>query len=212
MRLSRQFLAAVTAFALLALGSGRTAAGPVSAIYTFDNIPQGTQTTFSDTEGGVTATFFGDANTTATVVGNGFAAPFSGNILMSQGGHLGIDVTFSTPINKVSVDIGAVDSNPGYSFVGFAAYSGGVYGTPVGGAGLVFDTKDFQQQGVVTFSSATPFDSLVIQSSPSYYTWIDNVAIGAAAVPEPGGLSLGAVCLGALALRAWRRRQAAVLA
>jgi hypothetical protein len=206
----KQLLKAAAVLALLALTAGQAEAGPVYAIYTFDDLAVGTTTPFSDTQGGVTAQFNGDASTTGVVTANSsFAPPFMGNILMSGGGHFGLFVTFSTPIHNVSVDVAGVNSNPGYSFFSLTAYSGGLGGTEVGEASIQLENPHFMPQGELVFSSHTPFDTIDIEPSPSYYLWIDNLAIDSAVVPEPAGLTLAAVCIGAMALGASRRRRSA---
>ena len=205
--MGKQLLKAAAVSALLALTAGRTEAGPVHALYTFEDLPVGTTTPFSDTQGGVTAQFNGEAGTTGVVIVNpspyGFAPPFTGNILMSGGGHFGLIVNFSTSIRQVRVDVGGVNSNPGDISFGVNAYSGGTY---VGGTGISCPNPDeYIAQGTIVFSSNTPFDTIYIEPS-SYFLWVDNLAIDSAVVPEPAGLTLATVCVGALAVRGWRRR------
>jgi hypothetical protein len=213
--MTRQFLASATAFALLAVGAGRTAAGPTAgAVFTFDNFPVGTATPFSDTQGGVTAQFlpaFGSGFVLVPVSSTGFGPPLMGNLLTNGGpmgeSHTDLAVIFSKTVFAVSVDFGLFPSDePNRNELDLTAYSGvppilGGNGTVVGGASAFAEPT----VGTISFHSA-PFDAIIISSGNAPFFWVDNVALdSAAAIPEPAGLTLAALGLGALAVRAWRR-------
>jgi hypothetical protein len=210
--MTRQILAA--AFALLAVSAGRSGAGPVSTVYTLENVPVGTTGPFCVTQDGVTAQFSSDSGPQFFVVANnstyGFQPPFSGNVLTdgNNGQHQGLLVTFSTPIRTVSVDVGAgVQIEPGGDSFDLIAYSGGFGGTEIGSTAVKGTTDPYgESQGIIVFTSNTPFDTIDILPGPSVDLWIDNLAISTVALPEPAGLTLAACCAGALAVRGWRRR------
>jgi hypothetical protein len=209
--MTRQFLAGVAAFALLGVGAGSGVAGPV---YTFDDLPVGMATPFSDTQGGVTAHFsqlFGNAFVVVPVGPNSFVPPIMGNILTDavqndQGGHEGLVVTFSQVVHGVSLDVGAgVQIEPGGDGFGLQAFAGGLGGTFVGQSFVKGETVGSgESQAKLSFNSATAFDTIVVSPSPTLDLWVDNLAI-----PEPAGLTLAAICFGALAVRTWRRQAAA---
>jgi hypothetical protein len=200
----------------MGVGAGRTAAGPV---YTFDDVPMGTATPFSDTQGGISAHFsqlFGEAFVVVPVGPNSFAPPIMGNILTDalqndQGGHEGLVVTFSTPVHNVHLDVGAGQQiEPGGDGFGLTAFSGGLGGTLVGQAmGFGQPGMNGVSQGTLGFASSTLFDTIVITPSPTLELWVDNLALNSSLIPEPAGLTLAAVCIGAMAVQAWRPRAAA---
>jgi hypothetical protein len=218
--MARPLLAGLMALGLLGVSASHSAAGPVTGpVFTFDDLAVGTATPFSDTQGGVTASFMQDLGS-PFVVGpvGGFGPPFMGNLLTNANAepHRDLIVTFSEPVYAVALDFGLVQSDePARNILGLTAYadlppfSGNstqvgqatAFGEPTGG-GLL--------QGRLSFNSDTPFLSLFISSGNAPFFWADNLALNSAAViPEPTGLTLAAVCIGALAVRVWRRRTAA---
>jgi hypothetical protein len=211
---------AVAAAVLLSSGSQRAFAGPV---YTFDNMPQGVSP-FSDTVDGITARFGTPAGQGGVMVAPGyFRAPFSGNALFNMGvtPNTSVPVTanFSHALHMVTLDFATLNLGSQPSAITLTAFSGGINGTVVGSVSATGVPQQlrhnpsnitnievmFAPQGTLTFSSSQTFDTIEISGGPGVGFAIDNVNV---TFPEPGGLTLAAVTLLGLGVRAWRRRGA----
>jgi hypothetical protein len=209
----------VAAAALLSAASQRASAGPV---YTFDNLPQGVSP-FSDTLDGITANFGSPAGPNGVMVAPGFfRAPFSGNALFNMGvtpnTSVPVTASFSHALHMVTLDFATLNlstSDP----ITLTAYSGGLNGTLVGSVtatgvpqGLRHNPSNIMSiemlsapQGILTFSSSQTFDTIELTGGNGVSFAVDNINV---TFPEPGGLTLAAVTLFGLGVRAWRRRAA----
>lgn len=197
---------------LMALAVFACAAAPFShattATFNFDtDTPFTTQTAFTDTSNGISATFFTfvgpDAGGAGFVVEPSFgASTFTGNALASQTPGDVLGVIFSQPVTSASVqfltdDFGtpqifALDAFFGGNFVGdqFA------YGT--------VPTGDFFPQGTISFGGM-PFDGLAFSSENDFA--IDDLNV--VATPEPPAITLvllGLLLMGAAGLARTRLR------
>jgi hypothetical protein len=211
------FAAAV--FTLLAIGSTRASAGPV---FTFDNPPQVAPDTYTDD--GLTATFGSPAGVGGfTVAPSQFRAPFSGNALYNNGvtpnTSAPLTASFSRGVYGVSMDFGTL--NPGLtpaSKITLTAFSGGLNGALVGtvsatgtrqqvvnsGSGMSPNVEMiFEPQGIISFTSTTPFDAIELSAGPGVNFAIDNITV---VIPEPASLTLAGVALAGLSISQWRRR------
>jgi hypothetical protein len=217
----------IAALALLSFHPARALAGPV---FTFDDMSQ--VSPLVATEGGLTATFGSPAGPGGAVIAPGFfRAPFSGNALFnnptSQNTNDPLTVSFNKAVRSVSLDFATIDrltlSGNGEvlnSTFKLEAFSGGLNGTLVGTVTAI-GTRPQQihneqggmtpnvlllldPQGVINFTSNTPFDTLEFSAGPGVNFAIDNLVVN---VPEPTGLALAGVTLAGLGFRAWRRRR-----
>lgn len=195
----RSFLAAVAALTLFLAGVGQAKA---DSIFDFEDVPPGTTTPFSETNGGITATFSSSADPGGfETVTTFFAPPIAGNVLLDPGpsdaSSIPLDLSFSQPLSSVSLDFATDGSGP---FL-LSAYSGS---TPVGSASVTGSVPIGygNPQGTISFGSAT-FDNIVLTSPDTPYFAVDNIDV-TSAVPEPSTLALlGVVAVGLIGW-AWR--------
>ncbi len=178
-------------------------------VYDFEDVAVGTSTPFSDTKGGITASFYSTADPGGFGITTSFwAPPISGNVLYDPGpsfaSGIPLDVSFSEALSSVSVDFATDGVGP----FELSAYSGGTF---VGTTSLVGTVPlgYYYPQGTIGFGGAT-FDSIVLESPNTPYFAVDNIDVTAASstVPEPSRfialLGLSAIGLVGCVLR--RRR------
>ena len=143
---------------------------------------------------------------------------FSGNFL-SPGNIQGpLYITFSQPVNNISLSFATADANQNEdgTFLELVAYAGAVGSNPVGsvngnahygsgGAGATYP------EGTLTLSSAIDFTSVMLHllpnqpgpsSPPAAAFFVDNVVVNV--VPEPASLA-GFAMVSLLVLRGRRR-------
>jgi hypothetical protein len=166
--------------------------------FTFDADAVGTLTSFTDTVGGLSATFSSSGDPGGFVVRPTIlSAPESiGNVLYDPGPadlrNLVLFLTFSEDILSISMNF----ANSLFGDDSFTAQT--MYlrafqnGIPVGTAAAVGASVGhvlFQLEGVLSFSG-DPFNQVQL-SSTGWYFAIDNVAVTSnASVPEPGSMLL----------------------
>jgi hypothetical protein len=193
---------------LLMLLSG-LAANAESITFDFEDVPLGRVTSFTETKGGIVATFTTTDPSGLDVYQNSgsfFPPPFMGHAV-ENGTGFPIIVTFSMPLESASVDF-AMDNLQGISTLfTMKAYSGGTGGTLLATSGTLGTPPaplGFPQ-GTGTIS-ALGFDTLVF-SGPQPGLAIDNLTVSTAvsAVPEPGTLSM--LLIGLLAVTCWNKRK-----
>jgi hypothetical protein len=216
---SSRNLGMVAIFVLFSL-STRATAGPV---FTFDDPSQGTS--LVQTEGGLTVTFGSPAGPGGLMIGPGMLpAPFSGNALFnnvtSPNNNVPLTATFSKGVNGVSMDFAILDMTGAANTVTLQAFSGGLNGKLVGtvtATGIQEQVESSPNkskvtqpfiglsfpQGILSFSSSTPFDAIELTAGPGVSFAIDNLLV---TVPEPAGLTLAGLALAAWRVRAWKRR------
>jgi hypothetical protein len=199
----------VKAGCAVAMTAALVPAAAQATLFDFENIALGTTTTFTDTVGGLTATFTGSASVCAA---GGLFVTLSGNVEIqdlcnnpangAQTGPLGI--SFSSDQSSVSFDFATLELVPGTpgSLTVQAFENGNLVSTTVfnstvppghpGGEGVASITGTFNRL-VLTGDTS---DTLLA---------IDNINTG---VPEPTSIALLGAGLACLAL-VWRRRDAA---
>lgn len=187
---------------LLLGGQGQTKA---DALYTFEDVATGTSTPFSDTENGITANFLSVPAGGFTITTSFWVSPISGHVLFDPGPSgsqsIPLDVSFSSSLTSVTLDFATDGASP----FTLSTYSGGIGGTFIGSStatGVVPVGGSFPQ-GVISFNSITPFDSIIFSASAAPYFAVDNIDVQP--VPEPATLALAG--LGGLSLLLFRPRR-----
>jgi hypothetical protein len=171
------------------------------SVFDFESDTAGTPTTFTDTIDGLSATFSSSHDPGGFVVDSaGLPAPFatlSGNVLGDPGllglGNLTLTVTFSVDVSSISLNF-AVNAFSPTAFT-LNAFDSGI---PVGSAtatGSIPMGFSFPE-GSISFSGAD-FDSVTL-STPAPFFAVDDIAVTATVIPEPGGLAAIGVLLVAM--------------
>jgi hypothetical protein len=145
------------------------------SVFLTGDVTVGTNTTFSDTNNGVTATFSSSADPGGFTVTSGFAG--LSEALFDPGpanaSNIPLDIGFDATLDSFNVDF--VTDGPGEFDLG--AYLGGAL---VGTASAVgSDTSG------LSISFAGDFDSIVLTSPSTPYFAIGNIDVAPANAPEP---------------------------
>ena len=183
--------------------------GSTDPIFNFDSDAVGKATAFTDTVGGLSATFTTSGDPGGFVVGPTFFATLTGNVLLDPGpaglNNLTLTIAFSAPQTSISMNF-ATDTLIGVPF-DLSAFNGA---TLVGSSTATgtMPSGFFFPEGVISFSG--PAFNRVVLSAPTALDFaIDNVNVNVTAVPEPGSLSLVAFGLfGAIVITRLRRARA----
>ena len=201
------------ALAVLAL----SAALPASAQTTTFNFAAdtGKTTTFTDTVGGLSATFSSPFDPYIFAVQSSYFSNIAGNILgLGQAGanNVPLDIALSASQSKVSLNFGLNGFDT--STLTITAYSGGLTGTKIGSqnaTGSIPGGEFLFPEGSVQFASASPFDTLEITSTAQNLA-VGNIQLSApgnAPVPEaPTPVSLGLLLVLGSATIILRRKKA----
>lgn len=204
-----------TPFGIVAASLFAAAAAPAHAAnarFDFENQPIFTETPFSLSDGGVTATFAGpaDVDPGAFGISSNFPSPTGFQYRLMRGDFLTIGsafgasgsaltVTFSAPVTAFTLSF-ALDDAANASTLSFATNAGGA--SSVTGA---LSSGFRYPEGSLSFSGAA-FTALTLQSTAIDFQ-IDNLqATTVAAVPEPTGLLLFAAGLPLVALARRKKR------
>ena len=186
----------IACVSLMALGAFH--ANGVS-VFNFDSDTAGTSVPFTDTVGGLSATFTGTGSV-CNVSGLGFAS-LSGNALIqdfcnSEAVPNSISISFSADLASISFDF-AIGGEP--STLSLTAFENGLAVGSSNFSSVVPPGHAFGE-GVASFSGL--FNKVTFSvAPPSVEMAIDNVT--AAPVPEPGTLAI--VGLACLPLAGWMR-------
>ncbi len=184
----------------LAAGAFCVAAN-ASTVFNFDTDNLGTFTNFTDTVGGLSATFSSAADPGGFVVYPSIFDTLTGNVLGDPGpaglDNLALNIAFSQNIAAVTLDFATADfSTP--SPLTLSAYEGSNLVGSISATGSVPGGFSFPE-GAVSFSGGA-FDQLVISSTALDFA-VDNISV--TPTPEPTAIPLlgAGLVLGVAALR-----------
>jgi hypothetical protein len=194
----------ITAVALMSIVS--TSAAPI--IFNFDGDALGTDTTFTDTVSGLSATFSSPADPGGFRVTMAFFTTLTGNVLLDPGSaaahNLALTILFSSPLSSLSM-LFATNSTAGVPLT-LNAYSGATLigtATVTGTAPVLPGGGSAYPEGSISFSGGI-FNRVVLSVASAPDFAIDNVTATVSGVPEPSSLfliGLGLTSFGGLLLR-----------
>jgi len=166
----------------LVLGFSCSISHADSALFTFDTDTVGTNTPFTDTNNGVSATFSSSGDPGGFTITTSFFQSLTGNVLYDPGpaglSNLDLNITFSQPVIFVSLDFALDTSDTTVPLViQEGAYSSSATG--VIPAGYTFPEGSLSSYFYPGFTG--PF----ILSTTALNFAVDNVYVETAAVPEP---------------------------
>lgn len=185
-----------------------------TTVFDFVNDPQGTPTTLTETAGSMSATF----SSPADINGGGFqveAIPFStltGNVLHDRGPsgqeNIPLNISFNQLIYSISLNFATNDALSASPLALTAFLSGQQVGT--GSATGIFQASSYPE-GVLTFASASPFNSVTLTTTPAPDFAVNNIQVSTTPVPEASTtISFGLLlALGAGGLVITRRKRGA---
>jgi hypothetical protein len=187
-------------FAVCAIG----AAANASTIFNFDGDSLGTSTTFTDTVGGLSATFSSPGDPGGFVIYPTIFDTLTGNVLGDPGpaglDDLSLTIAFSQDLSAVSLDFATSDFNTA-SPITLTAYQNSQMIGSMLAMGTVPDGFFFPE-GQIGFSSGA-FNRIVISTTAPDFA-VDNIA--AIATPEPALFPLLGLGLIAIAFCSWRAK------
>ena len=183
------------AAAVIALGlSCRLSAATVT--FNFDSDATGKATAFTDTVGGISATFTSPADPGGFAIFATFFQSLTGNVLLDPGpaglNNLGLAIQFSTPLTLISLNF-ATNSAAGV-LLNLSAFNGASLVGSSSASGIIPAGFTFPE-GILSFAGG-PFDRVTLSSTALDFA-IDNVTV-TSAVPEPAPLFPVLATLGAL--------------
>ncbi len=185
-------------FGVLGIAAFSCVAMQASTVFNFDSDAIGTNTQFSDTVNGLTATFLSSADPGGFAIEPTIFDTLTGNVLGSPGSSgaqdIALEIDFNQNLSDLSMLFATSDFGPASPFT-LTAYLGSTQVGSISATGAVPNGFIFPE-GTIEFTG-TAFNSVVL-SSPALDFAIDDVA--ATTAPEPGtwvllGLGLGALCL-----------------
>lgn len=208
----KRLTSSITLAAAVLITAAALPAQAANVSFDFENQPIFTETPFSMTSGGVTASFAGpaDVDPGAFGIASNFQTPTGFQYRLMQGDFLTIGsafgasgsaltITFSVPLTSFAFDF-ALDDPANLSMLSFVTNAGGadsVGGTQSGGFRY--------PEGTLSFSGAA-FTMITFQSDAIDFQ-IDNLKLATVAeVPEPASLLLLATGLPLIALARRRRK------
>jgi hypothetical protein len=196
---SKSSLLAVLRIAGALVSAGCVSASPI--VFNFDSDVSGKTTTFTDTVGGLSATFVTAFDPGGFIVGSPIAfSTLNGNVLFTDLDNIGLGIVFSSPLSSVSLAF-ATNTTVGVPFE-LDAYNGAF--NPSNKVGSATATGAIPSgftlpEGSISFSGS-PFTLVVLNAQGGPNFAIDNVTANVSSIPEPTSLFSIGVCLGVLAV------------
>jgi hypothetical protein len=167
------------------------AAANASTIFNFDSDNLGTSTTFTDTVGGVSATFSSSADPGGFAIYPSIFNSLTGNVLGDPGpagqNGLALDVSFTQTFNALSLDFATADFGTASPFTVTAFDNGNPVGTASSTgtvpSGFVFPEGELDYVGAA-------FNSIELSAAAPDFA-VDNLMLSdVTATPEPSSLLL----------------------
>ena len=154
-----------------------------TASFITGDVPQGTTTTFSDTNSGVTATFSSSADPGGFVTYSttDYFSWVPEMLYDHQQAGIGLNIGFSSILNSITMNFGTDGVGPFY----LSAYLGT---TLVGSTNVTGTAIGSYLQGTITFNGAD-FNNVVLTSPATPFFAIGNVSVATVAVPACSALS-----------------------
>lgn len=194
--------------ALIAASILSAATARATTVFNFDNDSLGTATGFTDTVGGLAATFASNDDPGGFVVYQSQFETLTGNVLGDPGpagqNGLALTVAFSQTLGAVSLDFATADFSTPSPFT-LDAYQNG---TLVGSATQTgqFLSGAIFPEGEIAFGGSN-FNEITLSSTAMDFA-VDNIAVSGTATPEPVSLALVAAAFTLFGVPAiWRKRR-----
>jgi hypothetical protein len=176
---------------ILAAGSGPLAHAAV--IFNFDTDNVGTSTQFTDTSGGISATFSSPGDPGGFAIEPSTFQALSGNVLGDPGpaflNNLSLNISFDSKLTAISLVFATGEFGTASPLV-LDAYNGSAFVGSASATGFVPNGFFFPEGEIAFVGSA--FDRVVLSTVAQDFA-IDNVAVAQA--PEPGSVSMLALGL-----------------
>jgi hypothetical protein len=183
------------------------AAANASIVFNFDGDNPGTSTTFTDTAGGLSATFSSSADPGGFVVYPTMFETLTGNVLGDPGpafmDNLALDVSFSQDLSAIELDFATSDFISPSLFT-VSAYENSALVGSVSSTGQFLPGFTFPE-GEIAFEGAA-FNNVVISSAATDFA-VDNINV--VTTPEPGTVAPIGIGLFLLGISSIRRRKPA---
>lgn len=205
MILSRRSFALVSYIALTIFGASFATA---DSIFTFETNSSGTTAPFTDTVGGLSATFTGQASV-CNITGLGFVT-LSGNALIQDfcvtGQSGALSISFSANLSSISLDFATAGGAGTLTLNAFE--NGAAAGTSTFSSSV--PSGGFDGEGLASFSGL--FNSLTLTSSDLLA--LDNVDAAlpstTTGTPEPNSIKAAGLGVAFLLLLLYRRRSGSI--
>ena len=194
-------------FPVLVLLAAVPAVWAGTVTFNFDSDATGKPTQFTDTTGGVSATFSSNGDPGGFAVGPSFFQSLTGQVLIDPGpaglNNLTLTVLFSTTGSSVTLDF-ATNSRTGVPF-DLSAFDGSTLVGTVSATGTIPGGGFTFPEGVISFSGAA-FNEIVLSAPNAKDFAVDNIAFTSGpSVPEPSTALL--MLIGGAAILTLARRR-----
>lgn len=195
---------AYRALTCVALTAGWCAMAHAGVIFNFDTDAPGTSTSFTDTAGGLSASFTSSADPGGFLVEPGFFSTLTGNVLGDPGfngdSNVNLMIGFSTNLSSISLLFATDDFGDPSPFT-LTAFEGNTQLGTTTSFG-VFPAGFVIPEGSIRFQGG-PFNNIVLSSTAPFFA-IDT--IDATPTPEPAAVLLLGIGLLGLGLPSVRRK------
>jgi hypothetical protein len=174
-----------------------------NGVFNFDTDTLNKSTTFTDSNNGISATFSSPADPGGFTVASTFFQSLTGNVLLDPGpatqSNIALTVTFNQMISSVQLNFALNTTNTTTS-LNLNAFNGTSAVGTANATGSIPPSFTYPE-GLLSFSSTTPFDQIVLESNAPDFA-VDNISVSTSnqtPTPEPATLALFGVGLAGLA-------------